>query len=135
MTKRNKIIYWIATLWLCFGTASFAVVQLFKLDGDAAGGASNMRHLGYPAYLLTLLGIWKVLAIVALLLPRCPVLKEWAYAGLFFTVTGAMYSHICQGDPFHLIIPSILFLILIAVSWYFRPPSRRVSRAVKQKTL
>lgn len=54
-------------------------------------------HLGYPSYFLVLLGCWKVLGAVALLVPRRPLLKEWAYAGAFFTYTGAVVSHLTTG--------------------------------------
>ncbi|MGE8381727.1 MAG: DoxX family protein, partial [Sphingobacterium sp.] len=70
-------------------------------------------------------GIWKILAVVALLSPRRPLLKEWAYAGIFFTVTGALYSHIVVGDSVGLIAPALLYLLLIAVSWYFRPSEKK----------
>lgn len=126
MTKRNKIIYWVATIWLSLGLTSTAVIQVLKLKTEGPGGLENITHLGYPAYILTLLGIWKILGVVAFLIPKFPLLKEWAYAGIFFTVTGALYSHIASGDSFGLIAPSLLYLILIATSWYFRPAERKI---------
>jgi uncharacterized membrane protein YphA (DoxX/SURF4 family) len=126
MTKRNKIIYWIATIWLALGLVSTAAIQIFKIKTEGAGGVQNVDHLGYPAYILTLLGIWKLLGVVALLIPKYPLLKEWAYAGIFFTVTGALYSHIASGDPFGLMAPALLYLVLIAVSWYFRPAEKKI---------
>jgi hypothetical protein len=137
MTKRNppagrarKIIYWIFTIWLCLGLLSTGIVQLLKLNvGTGVGGPDNVKHLGYPVYMLTLLGAWKILAIIALLIPKFPVLKEWAYAGIFFTVTGALYSHIVSRDGFKDLFPALLYLVLIAMSWYFRPADRRVPSA------
>ena len=126
MSKRNKIIYWIATIWLCLGMVSTAVIQLFRVQAGGPGTEENLIHLGYPAYILTLLGIWKILGVVAFLIPKFPLLKEWAYAGIFFTITGALYSHIASGDTFRLIIPSLLYLVLITISWYFRPSDRKL---------
>ncbi|WP_353181523.1 DoxX family protein [Parapedobacter lycopersici] len=126
MKKRDKIIYWIATVWLCLGMVSTAIIQLFRIQADGPGTEENLTHLGYPAYILTLLGIWKILGVIAFLIPKFPLLKEWAYAGIFFTVTGALYSHIASGDTFNLILPSLLYLVLIAISWYFRPSDRKI---------
>ncbi|MDF2516259.1 MAG: DoxX-like family protein [Sphingobacterium sp.] len=125
MKKRDKIIYWIATVWLSLGLVSTAIIQIFRVKTEGAGGVQNVGHLGYPDYILTLLGVWKILAVVALLLPKRPLLKEWAYAGIFFTVTGALYSHAMVGDSAGLLAPGVLYLVLIAVSWYFRPAEKK----------
>lgn len=127
MTKRNKIIYWVATLWLCLGMASTAIIQIFRLKAGGPGTEENLIHLGYPIYILTLLGIWKLLGVIAFLIPKFPLLKEWAYAGIFFTITGALYSHIASGDEFTMLIPTILYLFLIAVSWHYRPADRKLN--------
>lgn len=124
MTKKSKIAYWIATIWLALGMASTGAVQLFKAS-EGQGGAAMLTHLGYPIYLLTILGVWKLLGIVAVLIPGFPLLKEWAYAGFFFVMTGAIFSHLAVGDPITALLPSLLLLLLTVVSWYFRPPSRR----------
>ena len=124
MTKRNKIIYWISTIWLALGMVSTGTVQLFK-EKAGQGGADSITHLGYPVYLLTLLGICKILGVVALLIPKFPILKEWAYAGLFFVMSGAVFSHLAMGDPVKEIFPSVLLIVLILVSWYFRPMDRK----------
>ncbi|GAO43991.1 DoxX family protein [Flavihumibacter petaseus] len=129
MNKRNKIIYWIATLWLSLGMVATGIVQLFKMNQEgsvAPPGADGIGLLGYPLYLLTILGIWKLLGVVALLLPRFPLLKEWAYAGFFFLTTGAIFSHIAIGNPVKDIFPSLLLLVLTCLSWYFRPADRKV---------
>jgi hypothetical protein len=125
MTKRNKIIYWIATIWLALGMLSTGAVQIFKAK-DGQGGVDMITHLGYPVYLLTIIGIWKILGVVALLIPKNPLMKEWAYAGFFFIMTGAMFSHIALGDSISELIPSLLLLVLTAVSWYFRPADRKI---------
>jgi hypothetical protein len=126
MTKRNKIIYWIATGWLALGMLSTGAVQLLKAR-EGQGGLDMITHLGYPVYLLTILGICKILGILALSIPKTPLLKEWAYAGFFFIMCGAIFSHIASGDPVGKIFPSLLLLILTAASWYFRPADRRIS--------
>lgn len=125
MTKRNKIIYWMATLWLALGMVSTAIVQLFKLKAGQ-GGAASITALGYPVYLLTILGVWKILGVIAVLIPKFTLLKEWAYAGFFFAMSGAIFSHIALRDPVSEIFPSLLLLILTVVSWYYRPPDRKI---------
>ena len=122
MTKRNKIIYWIATIWLALGMLSTGIVQLFKVKEEV----DIITHLGYPVYFLTILGIWKILGVVAVLIPKFPLLKEWAYAGFFFAMSGAVFSHIALGDAVKEIFPSLLLLILTVVSWYFRPADRKI---------
>lgn len=126
MTKRNKIIYWVATLWLALGMVSTGVVQLLKIK-TGQGGVNSITHLGYPVYFLTLIGIWKFLGVVAVLIPKFTLLKEWAYAGFFFAMSGAIFSHIASGDPASEIFPSLLLLVLAAVSWYFRPADRKIA--------
>jgi len=125
MKKRDKIIYWIATIWLALGILSTGIVQLFKAKGGQ-GGVDMITHLGYPVYLLTLLAAWKIFGVVAILIPKFPLLKEWAYAGFFFIMSGAIFSHIAAGDPMSESLPSLLLLILTAVSWYFRPLDRKI---------
>jgi len=132
MTKRNphagradKIIYWIATIWLALGMVATGAVQLFK-GKEGQGGVDMITHLGYPVYLLTILGTWKILGVVAVLIPKFPLLKEWAYAGFLFIMSGAIFSHIAVGDPVSEIWPSLLLLILTVVSWYFRPANRKI---------
>lgn len=122
MKKRNKIIYWISTIWLALGMFSTGLVQLLKVPADV----ERITHLGYPAYLLTILGIWKILGVIAVLIPKFPRLKEWAYAGFFFAMSGAAFSHIAAGNSVNEIFPSLLLLILTVVSWYFRPADRKI---------
>jgi hypothetical protein len=105
---------------------STGAVQLFK--GKAGqGGVDMITHLGYPVYLLTILGIWKILGVVTVLIPKFPLLKEWAYAGFFFAMSGAIFSHIAVGDQVTELFPSLLLLILTVVSWYFRPADRKIT--------
>ncbi|WP_341839675.1 DoxX family protein [Chitinophaga caseinilytica] len=122
MKKSSKIIYWIATIWLALGMLSGGIMQLIQYKDSVQG----IMHLGYPAYFVSLLGVWKILGVVALLVPGFPVVKEWAYAGFFFAMSGAVISHVISGDGFAQIAPSLFALILTVISWYFRPVSRRV---------
>ena len=128
--KRNKFIYWIATLWLASGMLSTGLLQLLKMKAEGAvspPGVDGITHLGYPIYFLTILGIWKILGVIALLVPKFPLVKEWAYAGFFFAMSGAIFSHIAVGDPLKEIFPSLLLLILTVVSWYFRSAGRKIN--------
>jgi uncharacterized membrane protein YphA (DoxX/SURF4 family) len=124
MSKTNKIIYWVATIWLALGMVATGIGQFIKMK-DGQGGANMITHLGYPIYLLTLLGAWKILGVIALLIPKSPLLKEWAYAGFCFLMSGAIFSHIANGDSITTIFPSLLLLVLAIASWYFRPPNRK----------
>ncbi len=122
MTKRNKIIYWIATLWLALGMVSTGIVQLMRTKTET----DMMERLGYPLYFLTILGAWKMLGVIAVLTPRFPLLKEWAYAGFFFAMSGAIISHLVMKDaPKELFGPTLL-LALTILSWYFRPADRKI---------
>ena len=122
MTKRHKIIYWIATAWLSLGMVSTGIVQLLRMQDDV----DKMVYLGYPLYLLTILGIWKILGVIAVLIPKYPIIKEWAYAGFFFAMSGAAISHMIMGNAVKEILPSLLLLALTIVSWYFRPLDRKI---------
>lgn len=122
MEKRNRIIYWIFTAWLALGMTSTGIVQLMKVKEEV----DMFAHLGYPEYLLTMIGAWKILGVIAVLIPNFPLLKEWAYAGFFFCMTGAIVSHMALGDPIGEVAPPLLLLVLTVISWYFRPVSRRV---------
>lgn len=87
-----------------------------------------VTHLGYPSYFLVLLGSWKVLGAIALLVPRRALLKEWAYAGAFFTYTGAIVSHLTTGYGLGEVALLAVMTALTALSWALRPPSRRTDR-------
>ena len=123
MSKRNRIIYWIATAWLALGMVSTAVVQLIQMKEET----DMMTRLGYPLYLLTILGIWKILGVIAMLVPRFPLVKEWVYAGFFFAMSGAIISHIAVGDSATALFGPTLLIVLTVVSWYFRPAGRKLS--------
>jgi uncharacterized membrane protein YphA (DoxX/SURF4 family) len=129
MTKRNKIIYWIATIWLALGMLAGGLQQIFHTKAFIDINV----HLGYPLYFLYILGTWKILGVIAILIPRFGLLKEWAYAGFFFAMSGAAFSHIASGDSIGEIAPSLALLILTVVSWYFRPEDRKISSGVAER--
>lgn len=130
MKKRDKIIYWVATLWLALGMTSTAIVQLMGMDQEVA----NFRSIGFPLYVMTLIGAWKMLGVVAVLVPRFGLLKEWAYAGFFFAMSGAVMAHVISGHGAAEIFGPGLLLVLTVVSWYFRPAGRKVI-SVKEATV
>lgn len=123
MTKRNKIIYWIATVWLSLGMVSTGLVQLLQIEEQV----KPTTDMGYPLYFLSFLGVCKILGVIAVLIPRYPLLKEWAYAGFSFLMIGAIYSHIAFGQPVSQAFPALLLLVLTFISWYFRPANRKLN--------
>lgn len=129
MTKARSIIYWVSTLILVSGLLGTGIQQLLGVEAEGALGpafAWGIEQMGYPLYLLTILGVWKVLGAVALLVPKYPLLKEWTYAGIFFLLTGALYSHIALGHPWSEMIAAVSLLALTGLSWYFRPAGRQL---------
>lgn len=129
MNKRKKITYWIATGWLALGMLSTGIVQLIRMEEEV----DMMAKLGYPVYLLTIIGTWKILGVPAILIPKFPLLKEWAYAGFFFVTTGAIVSHLAVGDDAATCFGPGLLLVLTAVSWYFRPADRKTGTATMKE--
>jgi len=102
-----------------------------------AGGAQQMLQiggyneivssLGYPLYLLSIIGTWKILGVIAILIPKFPLLKEWAYAGFFFAMSGAFISHLAVGQAFSEAVPSLILLTVTVLSWYLRPADRKIN--------
>lgn len=123
MNKRNRIIYWVATIWLALGMTSTGIVQLIKMKEEV----TNFTNLGYPIYLMTMLGVWKLLGVAAILIPKYPILKEWAYAGFFFAMSGAVISHLAIGDEAVTLFGPTLLLLLTGASWYLRPAERKIN--------
>jgi uncharacterized membrane protein YphA (DoxX/SURF4 family) len=122
-TARN-MGYWTATILIALSMLSAGAAYL----GGAETPLRGMADLGYPAYVVTLLGIWKLLGGLALLAPRFPLLKEWAYAGITFNLTGAAFSHAAVSDPGTKVIVPLVLLAITAASWALRPESRRLPR-------
>lgn len=120
--KRNKIIYWVATGFLALGMLAGGVQQLLQIGGYV----DIITQLGYPVYMLSILGAWKILGVIAILVPKFTLVKEWAYAGFFFAMSGAAVSHITMAQPFTEVIPSLILLTVTILSWYFRPANRKI---------
>jgi hypothetical protein len=123
MSKRNKIIYWIATLWLALGMVATGFVQIIQMKEET----ENFASLGYPLYLMPIIGIWKLLGVIAVLVPGFPVVKEWAYAGFFFAMSGAVISHLAVAHDAGKLFGPLLLIVLTVVSWYFRPAERKLT--------
>lgn len=119
--KTRLIAYWIATALVAFVFLSGGVGELIR----PAALMEGMAHLGYPAYFVTILGVWKLLGGIVVLAPRLPLAKEWAYAGMFFDLSGAAASHASVGDPPLKIATPLIILAIVAVSWALRPSSRK----------
>ncbi|MDX1959462.1 MAG: DoxX family protein [Leptospiraceae bacterium] len=122
MKKWNKTLYWVATLWLSLGMISTGLVQVLHIKEQV----DPILTLGYPLYFLTFLGVMKCLGVIAILIPKFPILKEWAYSGFFFMMLGAIYSHLAMKESIDKIFPALLLLILTILSWNFRPVNRKV---------
>ncbi len=122
MSKKKPIIYWIATLWLALGMVSTGIVQIIKMEEEVL----NFNKLGYPTYLMTLIGIAKIFGVIAILSPKFPILKEWAYAGFTFTMSGAIISHLVVQDELTSLFGPTLLLVLTFISRHFRPDSRKI---------
>jgi len=123
--KFRNIGYWVAT-----GLAALAFAFGGAMDVSRAPAVlEGMAHLGYPAYFATLLGAWKLLGAVAILVPGFPRIKEWAYAGMFFDLTGAAVSHAASGDPAGNVLTPLVVLAIVGASYALRPESRRLGAA------
>jgi uncharacterized membrane protein YphA (DoxX/SURF4 family) len=130
MTKRNlpaskagKIIYWVATVLLCFGMLGSGISQMLHIKEMN----ELITHVGYPLYFMYIIGVWKILGVIAILIPKFTLLKEWAYAGFFFLMTGALISHLAMGDAGNAIFGPLFQTAFVILSWYFRPSERKIN--------
>jgi DoxX-like family len=125
-TRAKSIAYWTMTILVALPIGSGGVGQLIQCWANPHG---TVPVLGYPLYFFAILGFWKVLGAIAILVPRYPRLKEWAYAGIFFDLTGAAASCAAVGGygayGFHVIAPLIIAGFTVA-SWALRPQSRTI---------
>ena len=113
MEKRNKIIYWVATGLLAFGMLASGLQQLFLTKEMV----DMIAHLGYPLYFMRILGVWKILGVIAILIPGFKFVKEWAYAGFVFDFVGAAWCHFAVqgfGQGVTLVIP----ITVVAISYF-----------------
>src|SRR3984885_6047418 len=120
-SRNRDFAYWVATVLVAAEAAVGGVADILQLPPFFP----TLIHLGYPGYFSVILGVWKVLGAVAILAPRLPRLKEWAYAGLFFDFTAATASHAAIGEAAQLVGP-ISSIVFLAASYALRPSSRRV---------
>ena len=118
--RTRTIAYWTTTLIIAVELISGAVLDLARTGPTVA----TLHHLGYPTYLLSILGPWRLLAAAALLAPGLPRLKEWAYAGTFFELTGAALSFAAVGGSTSNVVTPLLLAACAVASWALRPPSR-----------
>ena len=127
-TMKSKVIgYWVTTAIIEFELLVGGITDVVRGRAVLVAGppvADILAQLGYPVYLLTIIGIWKLLAGIALVVPRFPRLKEWAYAGVFFEMTGAAASWIAIGDKTGQFIAPLIFAVFAMASWALRPPAR-----------
>jgi uncharacterized membrane protein YphA (DoxX/SURF4 family) len=123
--KAKRIAYWTTTVLVAF-FMSGGVAQILQFKANPHG---VVPQLGYPMYFFAIIGFWKVLGAIAILVPRFPRLKEWAYAGIFFDLTGAAASCAAVGGygayGFHVIAPLLIAGLTVA-SWALRPQSRTI---------
>jgi uncharacterized membrane protein YphA (DoxX/SURF4 family) len=127
--RGKNIAYWTTTVLVAF-SMSGGVAQLARVPGVVDG---FVRVLGYPPYFVTILGFWKVLGAIAILVPRFPRPKEWAYAGIFFDLTGAAASSAAVGGgAFHILAPLCVAVLAVA-SWALRPESRTIGILIPAK--
>jgi hypothetical protein len=125
-TKGKTIAYWVTTGILVFCMTG----GVFELLG-AKMTMDGITKLGYPSYIIPALGLGKVLAILAILWPGVPRLKEWAYAGIFFNMMGAIVSHVAKSDPTWSIVVTITIAAITLASWALRPQNRRLGDLLK----
>ena len=123
MENTKLIGYWIITGILSFCIFFGGLTQALQLKQTIQG----FKPLGYPIYFIALIGTWKMLGVIAILVPGFKLLKEWAYAGIFFTMTGAVVSHIASNDIKVQIIAPFVLAVFAVLSWYLRPTSRKVT--------
>ena len=123
----KAIGYWATTIFVALELLAGGLTDLVHGREALVAGqpvAAVITNLGYPVYILTILGGWKLLGAVVLLVPRFPRLKEWAYAGTFFEMTGAAVSLGVSGADIGTISFPLLVAALALVSWALRPPDR-----------
>ncbi len=121
--KGRLVGYWVATALFTSGMLASGIAQVTK----AKDMMDLMAPLGYPPYFATVLGTWKILGVIAVLAPGFLLLKEWAYAGFIFAMSGAAISHIAVGHGIGDVIPPFMQGVFMTLSWYLRPDHRKLS--------
>ena len=121
--QKQTIGYWVTTALVVFAFLAGGVFNLMRPPQVV----ETMQHLGYASYVAVIIGAWKVAGAAAIAAPRLPLVKEWAYAGMVFDLTGAALSHGAVGDPPGAVAAPLILLALVVGSWLLRPASRRLS--------
>ncbi len=121
--SKGKVIgYWICTVLIVLSQGASGVMDLL----GAAPVLDGVTALGYPAFILNILGPWKLAGAIVLAIPGKALWKEWAYAGFVFDFTGAAASHIMHGDGPDLFMAPIIILGILIGSYVLRPADRRL---------
>lgn len=123
---RNAVLYWVLILLVLLPMAGTGIPELFV--GGPKTTAEALHALGYPLYVMKILGLAKILGAIAIISNRSRTLTEWAYAGFAFNLLGATASHLLAGDAAHAPVPFALFVILMAA--YLLDPRRKMTAAV-----
>ena len=118
----KNIAFWASTGFILFCMGVGGTANVIRQE-DAVKAITD---LGFPPYLATILGVWKILAFFVIALPGYQRLKEWAYAGAFFDFSGAAAAHLFEGSAAYHVVTTVFFAALVLVSWYLRPASRRL---------
>jgi uncharacterized membrane protein YphA (DoxX/SURF4 family) len=121
ISRTRRIIYWTATILVAFPIAAGGAAQLFGARENVEG----IIRLGYPAFFLTIIGFWKVLGGIVIVIPRFRLVKEWAYAGIAFDLSGAAVSNGVSGMPLWHVVAPLVLLAITMVSWILLPIGRR----------
>jgi uncharacterized membrane protein YphA (DoxX/SURF4 family) len=128
--KWKGLAYWISTAVLATPLLLGGVMDAVR----APDAVAFLAHLGYPAYFATIIGVWKLLGVAAILSPRLPRLKEWAYAGIVFDLSGAAISHAASGDGVGRVIVPVFLTMIALLSWALRSDDRKLTIARSERT-
>ena len=121
----KRVAYWVSTGLVVFFIGSGGLAYVMRVPDVVAGVVA----LGFPVYFIVLLGVWKVLGSIAILVPRFPLIKEWAYAGIMIDLTGAAVASMATGGAWWHAAAPLLIAVLVVASWALRPESRRLPGA------
>jgi hypothetical protein len=121
----RTIVFWVSTFVVVFELTAGSVWNLMQIEWVRV----QLNHLGYPPYFIYINGVWQIGGAAAIIAPKFPRLKEWAYAGSFFHFSGAVASHVLAGDGVEVWLPPLMFLMFVIVSWALRPADRRLPKA------
>jgi len=136
MTTKT-IVYWAVTVLIALETLVGGVTDLLHGNAILVAGppvADIVTHLGYPLYFLRIIGVWKLLGGIVLLIPGYPRLKEWAYAGIFFELSGAAASWVMHEHNMREAVAPVILAVIALVSWALRPQHRLLGILVPDST-